>query len=111
VSAGKPPESGAAHHSDEPRFKRWSREGSFALPVWLWPGVVVVVTASLGGPHGHPRAAAVWIAFVCAWLAGVGASIALEPAPYARRAAGALSALVGLVTLALLLSQLGQPLP
>jgi hypothetical protein len=109
--AEDPPASGAPASPDEPRFKRWSREGSFRLPLWVWPAAVVVVTASLGGPHGHPRAAAVWIAFVCAWLAGVGASIALEPAPYASRAAGGLSVLIGLLVLALLLLQIGQPLP
>jgi hypothetical protein len=86
------------------------RQGAPKVPLWAWPALVVVVAGALGGAGGHERAVAVWIAIVCAWVAGVLVAIAIEPAPYARRAARAVGALVGLVVLALLLWQAGEPL-
>jgi hypothetical protein len=97
----------------QPHIRRLLSEGRLRIPIWVWPGVVVVVTGVIGhGPDGgHDEAAATWIAFVCAWVTGVLVGVALEPAPYARRLAVASATGVGMAALALLLWQIGRPLP
>jgi hypothetical protein len=76
----------------------------------VWPGLVVLVIGVLGRGDGNPRAAAVWISFVSAWVTGVIVTIALEPAPFAKRVAQASATVVGMVILGLLLWQAHQPL-
>lgn len=78
-------------------------------PAWLFPPAAVVVTGWLSA-HTDAAVVAYWLGIVSGVVSYVLVLIGLRPAPYARLAAAALGAIVGIVGSALLLHSVGRSL-
>jgi hypothetical protein len=92
----------------QPRIRSWAATQSASL-AWIAPVVIVVITGALGST-GRTLLVATWLAAVGTCTAGVLIHIALEPAPYAARAASAVAATIGTSLLLFLAWQAGDPL-
>ncbi|HAM21662.1 MAG TPA: hypothetical protein DCQ04_05190 [Actinobacteria bacterium] len=93
----------------QPRIKSWLGHGRSSTIAWVVPVLVVAVTGWLGSLNA-PVLVATWLAAVGSGAVGVVVYVMLEPAPYARRVAPAVGAVVGVLLLWLLAWQAGSPL-
>ena len=78
-----------------PRWRAWKSPIALRVPIWAWPVLVVVVTAALGESSDQPWLVVTWLGAVAGIAVAQLALIALEPAPYASKAAGVFGSIAG----------------
>lgn len=84
-----------------PRVVTWLR--AHETPVWLWPPLVVVLTAWLSA-YTDTQVVAYWLGVVAGCVCYTLALLALRPAPFAPSAAACVGVVGGLMATAILLN-------